>query len=117
MTTQKAEEDNFENAEKQFTHEELAKQSLRRKIQTIEFFSLNEYNTKLRKADWLEYVCFEPTVSDTIMRQNQIFSGVDNPVDTLLKSAFDLTDVQDSVTVNKIMEESASSHIKKIVSM
>ena len=44
-------------------------------------------------------------------------SGSDNPVDSLLKSAFDLTDVQDSVTVNKIMEESAQLHIKKIVNM
>ena len=31
-------------------------------------FSMNEYNTKLRKADWLEYICFQPYVSDAIVR-------------------------------------------------
>jgi hypothetical protein len=32
----------------------------------------------------------------------------------LLKTAFDFTDIQDSVTVNKVLEESASFHIAKI---
>jgi hypothetical protein len=78
---------------------------------------MNEYNTKLRKADWLEYICFQPYVSDAIVRQNNLLSGAENPIDSLLKAAFDLTDVHDSVTINKIMEDSAQAHVKKIVNI
>ena len=68
MSTQKTEDEEFENNEKQFTHEEFTKQNLKRKIKTLEFFSLNDLGVKLRDADWLEYVCFEPDVPDLIQK-------------------------------------------------
>lgn len=41
-------------------------------------------------------------------------SGKDNPSDSLLRSALEFTDVHDSVSVTKILEESAAAHIEKI---
>ena len=117
LSTQKNEDAAFESADKQYTHEEFAKQNLKRKIKTLEFFSLNELGTKLRDADWLEYVCFEPDVPEQIQKQNHLLSGKDNDIDSLLKSAFDFTDVNDSVSINKILEESAQSHIQKVLNI
>lgn len=82
-----------------------------RKIKTIEFFSLNETPVKIRRADWLEYVCWEPNVSTFVQKQNHLLSSNDNDIDHLLKSAFDFTDVNDSTTVNKILEEAAQAHL------
>jgi hypothetical protein len=44
------------------SQEEYARQDLLKKIRGIEFFSLDETKVKLRQADWLEYVAFEPNV-------------------------------------------------------
>ena len=117
VNTQKNEDAALEDAEQQYTHEEFAKQNLKRKIKTLEFFSLNELGTKLRDADWLEYVCFEPDVPDLVQQQNHLLSGTENDIDTLLKSAFDFTDINDSVSINKILEESAQAHMQKIVGL
>ena len=68
MAAQQAEDEAFETNEKQATHEEFTRQSLKRKIKTLEFFSLNELGVKLRDADWLEYVCFEAEVPDLIQK-------------------------------------------------
>jgi len=51
-----------------------------RKIKTIEFFTLNELKLKLRHADWLEYVCFEPSVSEYQKKQNNLLSSEENSV-------------------------------------
>jgi len=50
---------------------------------------------KLRRADWLEYVCFQPNISEALKQQNHLLSTADNAVDNLLKGAFDVTDVHD----------------------
>lgn len=88
-----------------------------RKIKTIEFFTLNELKQKLRNADWLEYVCFSPEISETQKSQNNLLSSTDNPIDNLLKGAFDVTDVHDAVSINRILEEAAHAHIAKITAM
>lgn len=49
--------------------------------------------------------------------QNNLLSSNDNPIDHLLKGAFDITDVHDQVSVNRILEEAASAHITKITAM
>lgn len=36
----------------------------------MNFFSLDVTEYKLKKADWLEYVCWQPTISEVVMRQN-----------------------------------------------
>ena len=61
-----AEDAMLENAEQAQRDKDFSEQNLLRKIKTIEFFSLNEVKVKMRHADWLEYVCFEPNISETI---------------------------------------------------
>jgi len=39
-------------------------------MKTIEFFSLDDSQLKLRKADWLHLICFEPNISNFIIQQN-----------------------------------------------
>jgi len=87
---------------------------MQKKIKSIEFFTLDESKIKLRAADWLDYVCFSPNVPEIIKQQNTILSGSENPLDALLKSALENTDVNDSVSINKILEDSTSFHIQKI---
>ena len=48
--------------------EEFSKQTMLRRLRTIEFFTLDVHQQKLRKADWLAYVCFEPNINDSIAR-------------------------------------------------
>ena len=60
----KAEDEGIENNIKSESHEEFSEQNLIRKIKTIDFFSLSELKLKLRYADWLDYVCFEPAISE-----------------------------------------------------
>ena len=65
----------------------------------------------MRRADWLEYVCWQPQVSVYVQRQNQHLSSSVNRIDNLLKSALEFSDVNDSVIVNKIIEDSIKVHI------
>ena len=113
----KAEEENIDNVIKSESHEEFREQNLLRKIKTIEFFTLNELKQKLRHADWLDYVCFSPAISESQKSQNNLLSSNDNPIDQLLKGAFDVTDVHDQVSINRILEEAASAHIAKITAI
>jgi hypothetical protein len=68
----------------------------------------------VRVADWLDYVCFTPNVPEISKQQNCILSGKENPVDSLLKSALEFTDVNDSVSVNKILDDATNAHAKKV---
>lgn len=104
----------FRDNSKQLDHEEYARVDLIKKIKAIEFFTLDEVKTKLRRADWLEYVCFTANVPEILKQQNCILSGAENPMDSLLKSAIEFTDVSDSFSVNKIIEEAAAAHILKV---
>lgn len=85
-----------------------------KKIRTVEFFSLEEIKTKLRNADWLDYVCFSPNVPEVIKQQNCILSDKDNHLDALLKSALEFADVNDSNSVNKILDDASNAHILKV---
>ena len=123
MATQKAEDDAFENSQRSqkngkeqgLSQEEFQKHNLLKKIRSIQFFSLNENQTKFREADWLEYVCFEAHVPEILQRQNQILSGSENNTDSLLKAAFDCTDINDQASINKILDDASQGHIKKIL--
>ena len=66
---------------------------------------MDETDTRVRKADWLQYVCWQPQINVHIQQQNQLLSGSSNIIDHLLFTAFDFTDINDSVTVNKVLEE------------
>ncbi len=68
--------------------------------------------TKLKKADWLELVCFEGTVSEVVKRQSYHFNLIDQ-YDSLLESAFNFLDVNDQSAVNRILEDSASTHVQR----
>lgn len=81
----------------------------------MRFFSLNETEYQLRKADWLKFVCWEPLVSEILQRQNQVLSNPkDNPIDSLLLSAFEFVDVNEAGAANKILEDAATAHVRKV---
>lgn len=48
-------------------------------------------------------------------RQNNLLSsGDENPIDSLLLSAFELVDVNEAGAANKILEDAATAHIRKV---
>ena len=81
----------------------------------MEFFTLDETQCKLKKADWLRYVCWQPAVDEVVQRQNHRLSKIeDNPIDSLLLSAFEFVDVNENGAANKILADSASAHVSKV---
>ena len=44
--------------ENELNKDQFIRHNLIRKLKTIEFFSLDETDVRLRRADWLEYVCW-----------------------------------------------------------
>lgn len=60
-------------------------------------------------AYWLDYVCVYPKIPAHIQKQ-AAFLSINNPIDTLLKSALNFLDVNDLATVNRILEETARLH-------
>jgi len=78
--------------------------NLVRRIKEMEFFTLDETQCKLKRADWLQHVCWLPAVDDAVKRQNHHLSSIEeNPIDSLLLSAFEFVDVN---------ENGASSHVR-----
>lgn len=49
--------------ENDLNKDEFIRHNLIKKLKQIEFFSLEESAVKMRKADWLDYVCWQPTVN------------------------------------------------------
>jgi len=94
--------------------EEFSRQTMLRRLRTIEFFTLDAHQQKLRKADWLQHICFEAHICDSVARQNMLLSGAENEIDSLLQNTFDLIDINESTTVNKVIEQAAKDHITKI---
>lgn len=41
------------------------------------FFNMDPTSTKIKKADWLEFVSFEGTVSEVVKRQSFHFNLID----------------------------------------
>ena len=79
------------------------------KQKNLGFFSLEESTFKMKKADWLDMVIFTPNVQDYIKRQSNYLNSSSN-LDGLLESALNFLDINDSASVNKILEESSSTH-------
>lgn len=48
--------------------EDIARTNLIRRIKEMRFFSLNETDYSLKRADWLKYVCWEPCVPEIIQK-------------------------------------------------
>ena len=44
--------------ENELNKDQFTRHNLLRKLRQIEFFSLEESEVKMRRADWLEYVCW-----------------------------------------------------------
>jgi len=60
-------------------------------------------------------VCWIPSVSDEVKTQNNSLSSLEeNPVDSLLLSAFEFIDVNEAGAANKILEDSATAHVRKV---
>lgn len=69
----------------------------------------------LKEADWLPYICWSAQVSDVLSRQNQVLScEEDNPIDSLLQSAFEFIDVNEISAATRIVEEAAKAHSHKV---
>ena len=101
-----------QNADEQNDH---TRANLIRRIKEMKFFSLDETDYKLKKADWLKYVCWLPSISDEVKRQNNALSSLDeNPIDSLLLSAFEFIDVNEAGAANKILEDAATAHVRKV---
>ena len=77
-----------------------------------QFFSLEPTQYKLKPADWLNHVVIEGVVSETIKRQSHYLNTVEQ-YDSLLESAFNFLDVNEASAVNRILEESAQSHVQR----
>jgi len=92
-----------------------ARTNLIRRIKEMKFFSLDETDHKLKQADWLQYVCWQPAVGEEVKRQNnRLSSQAENPVDSLLLSAFEFVDVNEAGAANKILEDAATAHVRKV---
>jgi hypothetical protein len=48
--------------------EDIARENLIKRIKEMKFFSLEITEYKVKKADWLKYVCWNPTVPDIIKK-------------------------------------------------
>jgi len=95
--------------------DDSSKTNLIRRIREMKFFSLDETDFKITQANWLEYVCWQPSVHDSVKRQNNIFSNhFENPIDSLLQSSFDFIDVNEAGATNKILEDASLSHLRKV---
>ena len=67
-------------------------------------------------AYWIDYACLVPTQSDWDKKQEAILNN-NNPVDSLLANAFNLLDINDLSSINKINEDNALLHhnlVKKL---
>lgn len=62
-------------ADKKFNHN-LEKNARENHVEE-NFFNMNTTSTKIKRADWLEFVCFEGTVSEVIKRQSFHFNLTD----------------------------------------
>lgn len=60
-------------------------------------------------AYWIDYACLVPTQSDWDKKQEAILNN-NNPVDSLLANAFNLLDINDLASINKINEDNALLH-------
>lgn len=61
-------------------------------------------------AFWIDYCSvMQPKISTHTQKQ-AAFLSINNPVDSLLRSALNFLDVNDLATVNKILEETARLH-------
>jgi|DEB0MinimDraft_10_1074344.scaffolds.fasta_scaffold477433_1 hypothetical protein len=49
--------------ENELNKDQYIRHNLLRKLRQIEFFTMEESEERLRRADWLEYVCWQPHVS------------------------------------------------------
>lgn len=86
-----------------------------RRIKEMRFFSLDDTQYQLKRADWLRFVCWQPAVAEILKTQNhRLTSLAENPIDSLLLSAFEFIDVQEAGAANKILEDAATTHVRKV---
>ena len=52
--------------ENDLNKEQFLRHNLIRKLRTIEFFRLDETPVHVRRADWLDYICWTPATSDHV---------------------------------------------------
>jgi hypothetical protein len=81
----------------------------------MKLFSLDETDYRLKTADWLQYVCWMPVVNEDVKKQNAVLSNhKQNPIDSLLLSAFEFVDVNEAGATNKILDDASTAHTRKV---
>lgn len=103
---------NNESEEARRANERLQDKARENNIPESMFSMEDDAQYKLKRADWLEHVCFEGTVSETLKRQGHYFNSVEQ-YDSLLESAFNLLDVTEASAVNRILDDSALTHVQR----
>lgn len=76
------------------------------------FFNLDKPQAKLKRADWLQYVRMEGVISEAVKRQSHYLNQI-SQYDSLLESAFNLIDVNDASSVNRILEDASAAHVER----
>jgi hypothetical protein len=61
-------------------------------------------SVRIKKADWIEFICFKPELDNDQMHQAAILSGEKNILDDCLCNMLEILNVQDVQNVNLIME-------------
>ena len=69
---------------------------------------------KLKKADWIDFICFQPTIDKEQMHQASILSHENNEIDECLRGMLELLKMQNAQNLIEIMEEIAKSHSGKV---
>jgi hypothetical protein len=71
-------------------------------------------SVRVKKSDWIELICFKPTLNNDQMYQASILSGDKNWIDECLANVLEILNVQDVQNVNLIMESIAQIHYDKV---
>lgn len=105
---------------------EINKQSARMKIEfinSIESALFGEFNNgqvenfptiRFKKAHWIEWVCFQPDLSQEQQYQAACLAGEKNPIDDCTTHMMEILNVNDVMNVNLTLESLAQIHSDKV---
>ena len=85
-----------------------------------EFNNGNNFNdlefpsVRVKKADWVELICFKPKLNNDQMYQASVLSSDKNWIDECLANMLETLNVQDVQNVNLIMESLSQLHYDKV---
>lgn len=69
---------------------------------------------RVKKSDWLQYICFKPQLDNEQMHQASILASEKNWTDDCLSYMMEILNVQDVSTVNLMLDSLAQIHSDKV---